>query len=1257
MRVNLGSGLAYVEGWVNVDSNPEIKSDVCMDAFEFIERFGAEIDELYMGHFLEHLRLDQAEALLRTIIDRVPAGTVVSAVTPDMRAVFRSYLAGQLSNRELNELYVYSYVQPCHHVWCHDIDSLISLFKEAGFIDVQPIDPLTWPPVYHKTGLDSRFQCGVRAVVPALRKGIKQVSLPRDGDDSLEAVSSPVVGIETSNLAALVHHLLYRRELVLRELEDCRVELAETREALQRARQELATFTGMPGSRAFRAAVAARRAAARAFPRGSRRREILGRAIPVTRHGPDLSKADAEASRLEVRPASPGRDEIYEAWLQQHEATADQLHEQRRLAIRLGPVVRLLVAVRHQTKASTALDRTLASLARQSWIHWRAAVISEGDVSPPCDPSRVRVVNTAGTSGWAESLNQAVAAEAECDFVMVVDAGDQLASDALCEVALTARRDPEVDLIYWDDDMATADGNRVAPRFRPSWSPELLISYNYLGRSFAMRRARYLAAGGIRGHLYEAAFWDLILRAGLSGRAARIPRILSHLVSRSPMVDEHGLAAVNEYLQLNGIPAQAIAKDGRCQLRWEASSETPKVSIIVPTRHNRQMLARLLPSLRDTDYPDWELVIVDNGRATPENQAWYASMLDGMAAEVHWWDRPFNYSAVNNEAVRRARGEVLIFLNDDTEIVDPQWMREMVGWALRPEIGAVGMTLLDAAGRIQHAGVVLGLNGFADHIFAGQYPGEDTIFGPVVAYRNCLAVTAACLAILRSRFEEVGGFDERFQLCGSDVVLGLDLSRRGYRNVCVSSMSVRHLESATRGAYVPYEDFFASYWRYQQYIFGGDPFYSPNLSLQSRRPRLRQPDEPLPSELVSEVLRRPLDVFRQGADTGEAWALARSCRATAADREAVISLHRSHAAAAGPRTVNWFIPDIDTPYYGGINTAFRIADYLARHHGVCNRFVVWGSGPELFLRSALAATFPSVADSEIIAHDGSWRALDAVPEADAAVATLWVTAYFVARGARARRKFYLIQDYEPVFYPAGSTYALAEESYRLGLYGICNTPNLLDVYTREYGGKGMAFTPAVDRSVFHAQGRRDRVGDEPITVFTYARPGHWRNCWEMASLALREAKERLGDRLRIVTAGSWLVGSDLEERAAMTHLGLLDYRATGDLYRQCDIGMVLTVSRHPSYLPLELMGCGVPVIAFDNPWGHWLLRHEENSLLAERTVEGLVDAIVRLVRDEPLRRRLAENALRLIDTHHSDWESALAGIYRYMSRPESRPEE
>jgi len=160
MRVNLGSGHGYMQGWVNVDGNPDVNPDVCMDSFDFVREHGHEVTELYMGHFLEHLLPASATALLAMIADKLPAGAEVSAVVPDMRAVFAAYDRGELTNEFLNERFIYSYEQPSHHVWCYDIASLRRVFEAAGYDDVEEIDPHTWDPVFWKEGPESRWQCG-----------------------------------------------------------------------------------------------------------------------------------------------------------------------------------------------------------------------------------------------------------------------------------------------------------------------------------------------------------------------------------------------------------------------------------------------------------------------------------------------------------------------------------------------------------------------------------------------------------------------------------------------------------------------------------------------------------------------------------------------------------------------------------------------------------------------------------------------------------------------------------------------------------------------------------------------------------------------------------------------------------------------------------------------------------------------------------------------------------------------------------------
>lgn len=961
-----------------------------------------------------------------------------------------------------------------------------------------------------------------------------------------------------------------------------------------------------------------REAAVRRLPPGSPQRTWARAALSVYRELGSAAAVSRDHLAVARRTARAAVD--YSEWVRQHDATPQALRAQR-AAGRAMPALSVLVVLAGE--GDVVASRR--SVDEQSWP-------AAGVVELPSGGSLRKVLLAS-----------------DADFVVVLAAGDRLAPDALYETALAVHRDPLVHVVHWDDDVLGADGVRRDPRFRPAWSPETLIGAQYLDRSFAVRRSAALAAGVTTAD--RTAMWELLLRLDLPDeRVARVSRVLRHATGRDDAVSPADVAMLRQVLGERG-DVEVVAVGPVARVRW-SPSQWPHVSVVVPTRHNRTNLGRLLPSLAGTDYPSFDVRVVDNGGRSADNERWYERHAGALDLTVDWWDeQPFNYSRVNNAGARATRGEVLLLLNDDTEVLDPQWLRELVGWATRPGIGLVGVQMTDGEGLVQHGGVVVGMGGFADHLFQGLPPHSDTLLGPTDWYRDVLAVTGACVAVRREVFDQVGGFDERFQLTGSDVVLGLDAVLAGLRNVCVPFATVSHLESATRGtSAIPRGDFFASYWRYSPWLYGGDPYTSPSLSPMSRVPVLAAPGDRVPMEIVGDVLGRRFTAYRSSADDDEARLLAEMCRAVPADVDAVRALHARNAEPFEVRSVNWYVPDIDSPFYGGINTALRIADLLARRHGVRNRFVVWGSPPDDFVRSALAAAFPSLADAEIAFHDGSEASLRSVPGADVAVATLWVTAYAVAHAHDVRRKFYLVQDYEPVFYPASTLYALTEETYRLGLYGLCNTENLRDIYADEYGGTAWSFTPAVDRAVFHAEGRAERGPDDPVTVFVYGRPGHWRNCWELASAALREVKHRLGPRVRIVAAGSRHVGFDPDIR----HLGLLDYRATGPLYRRCDVGLALQVSKHPSYLPLELMACGVPVVAFDNPYGHWVLHDGENSRLAMRTAGAIADQLERLVVDAEERRRLAAGALVTIDEGHSDWDAALAGAYDYLCDPEGR---
>jgi GT2 family glycosyltransferase/glycosyltransferase involved in cell wall biosynthesis len=985
----------------------------------------------------------------------------------------------------------------------------------------------------------------------------------------------------------------HNSEALAAELERLRANLDDTQAELSAAK----------GSLPIRLALRANNAVSAALPMGSRRRKTVSRLV---------RKAYHEQKRITDRlfPHVGVEEKLARHASRAKPRAPDQQHATTTFLALLLP---------GDKKGGL---RTVASL--QTQVHRQFALVS-----------------VPGLSAVNEAVKNSVA-----DFVLFLNPGDRLTPSCLDLVRREVHRDPTLDLVYWDDAIA---GSPRDKRFRPGWSPEMLLSANYLGNSFAVRRNAFLDAGGVREETRDAVLWDLLLRANFeAGRTIRIPKTLGYLKSRADTVTEDGRKVVEDECKRRGWDVSVVVEDGAARIVW--LGEPPAVSIIIPTRHNRPLLEKVFAGLKRTDYPDFEVVVVDNGEKSEANQAWYAAQR--LPLQVYWWEKEFNYSAVNNFAVQKCKNETLILLNDDIEVIDPGWLREMVGWANAPGIGAAGMQLLDQSGRIQHGGVVMGVGGFAGHLFQGLKPGDETAFGSTRWYRNTMAVTAACLAIKRANFDAAGGFDERFVLCGNDVALGLSLTLAGLRNVCTPVNGLRHAESATRGTDVPIGDFYASWWAYQPWLRGGDPYYSPKLTLMPGSLRQRRYGEPTALEMASNLIGRKATVFRSADQLLSASTLAQRSRASARDVEAVHQLHQKNREPFPIKTINWFLPGIDSPFYGGINTTFRLATYLSRTKGVRNRFIVFDNGTPGYFHKGITAAFPALEDSEVFIADND-AALAGVPPSDAAVATLWTTAYDLARWPGARRKFYMIQDFEPLFYPGGTLYALAEESYRLGLYGLCNTQHLGDIYRDKYGGSGFSFSPSVETQVFHNDGRVAKSSDEPVTVFVYARPGHWRNCWELAYAALAEVKQRLGHKVRIVAAGSWAIPEDVGDYPCIKQLGLLDYRATGTLYRQCDIGLALTVSEHPSYLPLELMACGTTVVAFDNPAGYWLLADGKDALLTPRTIDGLADAVERLVDDPELRARLASAATERIRANHSNWDASFREMYEYLSNPES----
>ncbi len=345
------------------------------------------------------------------------------------------------------------------------------------------------------------------------------------------------------------------------------------------------------------------------------------------------------------------------------------------------------------------------------------------------------------------------------------------------------------------------------------------------------------------------------------------------------------------------------------------------------------------------------------------------------------------------------------------------------------------------------------------------------------------------------------------------------------------------------------------------------------------------------------------------------------------------------------RSVLWFLPYFHHVYFGGVHTLLRFADHFAREHGVENRFHCYDVGAHAVagMQRKVTAAFPALAGSTFTS--ASKVAPDELPDADVAIATLWSSIYLMLRVPNVRARFYLVQDDESEFYPAGAASALVEETYRLGIPGIVNTPGLADVY-RSYGNPAVAFVPAVDTHRYHPPAER-RDPSDPVRVFFYGRPKTPRNAFGLGMSALVKVKKQYGDRVDVVCAGeNWSSGA-FGLRGRIRNLGVLSsLDEVAELYRTCDIGLVFMHTKHPSYQPFEFMASGMATVSNINPATSWLLRDGENCLLAPPLPTMVAERVGELVADVALRERIA--AAGLDEVRRYRWGEQIERVWQAM---------
>jgi GT2 family glycosyltransferase len=389
------------------------------------------------------------------------------------------------------------------------------------------------------------------------------------------------------------------------------------------------------------------------------------------------------------------------------------------------------------------------------------------------------------------------------EFVAPLQPGSVLPSTALFRYVEALQDAPNAEMLYGDEDEIDARGERYRPWFKPLWNEEMAFAQDYVSGACAIRAETFRRARAIARQARSAAPFALALETAAKDCQApmHVPHVQCHRTCVDNRDDQSARRAVLERWLADRGAEVSTGSHGLLRVDWPLPMPMPLVSIVVPTRDKLGLLRTCVSGLLDeTTYVPMEIVIVDNGSREANTLEYLAGIADNPVVRVIRDNRSFNFSRLNNMAVSRARGEMLCFLNNDTEVIDGHWLSEMVRQAVRPEVGAVGAKLLYDDDSIQHAGVVVGMGDAAGHAHRFQRSGDLGYFHRADIPHFVSAVTAACLVVQKSKFEAVGGFDEEhLAVAFNDVDLCLKLESRGWRNLYQPRAVLLHHESKSRG--------------------------------------------------------------------------------------------------------------------------------------------------------------------------------------------------------------------------------------------------------------------------------------------------------------------------------------------------------------------------------------------------------------------------------------------------------------------------
>ena len=565
-----------------------------------------------------------------------------------------------------------------------------------------------------------------------------------------------------------------------------------------------------------------------------------------------------------------GKDDLtYGEWLKLHSPGRKELNAQKECQFSYQPKISIVVPL-YKTPEDY-LKEMIQSVKDQSYSNWELCLSDGSGANSPIKKAlenyqagdqRIKVVSHKEALQISENTNEAIRM-ASGDFIAFADHDDLLAPNALFECVKALNENMSTEMIYTDEDKVDLDGKKhFMPHFKPDFNIDMLRSMNYICHLLVVKASLQREVGGFNSEFDGAQDYDFVLRCvEKTKNIVHIPKVLYHWrahansTSKNPESKNYAFEAGKRAIQAHydRIGLNAVVEETKYKGLYRTRyilSDAPLVSVIIPNKDHIQELDKCIRSLEEkNDYRNIEYIIVENNSQEHKTFEYYKNLEETCPrAKVIYWDKEgFNYPAINMCGVENAKGEYLLFLNNDTEIINPDCVEELLGYCMRDDVGAVGARLYYEDGTIQHAGVVVGLGGVAGHSFVGFDHDAQGYFRRIIAAQDYSAVTAACVMIKRSVFEEVGGFDEQYAVAFNDVDLCLKIRQAGYLIVYNPYAELMHYESKSRGLEDTEEkverfrseiELFQSRWK--EFLMKGDPCYSPNLTLDKNDFSLNQ---------------------------------------------------------------------------------------------------------------------------------------------------------------------------------------------------------------------------------------------------------------------------------------------------------------------------------------------------------------------------------------------------------------------------------